>query len=201
MDYGEYFSRVFELFFEPGEVTEIRAFGLDGKGKGAWEGFAGGGIVSGYFDNAADFGRCAAALDRAKAEGVYFVLNPVDPALLARAANRLKGWNKKMKLTTDKEVKCLRWLMVDLDPERPAGISSDEEELEKARELQGRVKAWLIAEEFCREHEIVEAMSGNGYHLLLRMGPDWPNDQEHVNDRQGTLYALEDEFNEFPGML
>lgn len=100
-DYEKYCSQVFDLFFEAGEVTEIRAFGLDGRSRNVWADFAGGGIVSGYFDNAADFGRCAAALDRSKAEGVYFVLNPVLPELLARACNRLKGFNQKQKLTTD----------------------------------------------------------------------------------------------------
>ena len=192
-DCGEYCSRVFDLFFEPGEMTEIRAFGLDGRRKGLWEGFAGGGIVSGYFDNAADFGRCAAALDRSKAEGVYFVLNPVDPALLARCANRLKGWNKKMKLTTDKEVKCLRWLMVDLDPEHPAGISSSEEEVEKARELQGHVKAWLVEQGFYKADEIVEAMSGNGYHLLCRE-PDSQVTDENVVVLKGLLTGFDEVF-------
>ncbi len=199
MTHPGYCSRVYEKFFEPGEVTEIRAFGLDGRGKRVWEGFAGGGIVSGYFDNAADFGRCAAALDRAKAEGVYFVLNPVEPALLARAANRLKGFNKKMKLTSDKEVKCLRWLLVDLDPKRPAGISSDDVELGKARDLLGHVKAWLVKEGFVKATETVEAMSGNGYHLLCRTH-DWPNDEAHVNFRRDALAAIEDEFIEFPGV-
>ena len=43
---------VYSLLFEPGEVTEIRAYGLSGKGKNkAWEGFArGSGVGYGYLD-------------------------------------------------------------------------------------------------------------------------------------------------------
>ena len=60
-------SDVYLFFFEPGEVVEIRAYGLSRSNK-AWEGFAGGnGIIYGYFDNADDFGAAAEALDRAGA--------------------------------------------------------------------------------------------------------------------------------------
>ncbi|GAF71457.1 unnamed protein product, partial [marine sediment metagenome] len=169
---------MYEKFFEPGEVTEIRAFGLDGRRKTVWEGFAGGGIVSGYFNNMTDFGRCAAALDQAGAEGVYFTLNPVLPDLLARSVNRLKGFNNKMKLTSDHEVACLRWLLVDLDPKRPAGISSSDVELQNARNLQTKVKAWLVKQDLYQEQELIEAMSGNGYHLLCPV-PGWPVEDEY----------------------
>ena len=77
------FACVYKLFFAPGEVVEIRAFGL--RGKGPWEGFVGGGggVVFGYFNDAEAFGAAAANLERA-AEGkngcgVYFTLNPVIP--------------------------------------------------------------------------------------------------------------------------
>ena len=69
---------VYRLFFTPGEVTEIRAYGLSGKGP--WSGFAkGAGIVYGYFDNAEAFGQAADHLERAKAPGIYFVPNPCSP--------------------------------------------------------------------------------------------------------------------------
>ncbi len=192
MDYAEICTRIFNKFFEPGEVTEIRAFGLDGKRR-AWEGYAGGGIVSGYFDNAEAFGRAAAMLDQAGAEGVYFILNPVLPELLARSANRLKGFNKKMKLTTDLEVACLRWLLVDLDPKRPAGISSSDMELQNARNLQTEVKDWLVKRDLYQEQEIVEAMSGNGYHLLCPT-PGWPVEDEYVNSLKKSLAIIQKNF-------
>ena len=192
-DIGEYCGKVFEKFFKPGEVTEIRAFGLDGRRKGVWEGFAGGGIMYGYFDNADDFGRAAETLDKAKAEGIYFVLNPVDPALLARANNRLKGAGRKSRTTSDLEVVCLRWLYIDLDPVRPVGISSDQDELDKALELKEEIRAWLIEKNFFTDKEIIGGMSGNGGHLLCLL-PDWPNDQEHVGKLKTMLEGIEKEF-------
>ncbi len=192
-DYGKYCSQVFDLFFEAGEVTEIRAFGLDGRRQGVWEGFAGGGIVYGYFDNADDFGRAAGALDKTKTEGVYFVLNPVDPALLARANNRLKGAGRKSRTTSDLEVVCLRWLYIDLDPIRHVGISSNQTELEKALEVKEEIRPWLIERRFFTQEEIIGGMSGNGGHLLCFL-PDWPNDQEHVGRLKIMLAGIEKEF-------
>ena len=156
---------VYRIFFNPGEVVEIRALGLCGKGP--WEGFAGGtGIVSGYFDNPQDFGNAARALDKAGATGVYFTLNPCKPELIARAANRLKAINGKTPLTTDKDIAAVRWLPIDLDPVRPSGISSTDEELKAAIELRDKIVAWL------QERGIaagVLAVSGNGAHLLIRL--------------------------------
>jgi hypothetical protein len=124
-------ENVYELFFHPGEVCEIRAIGVSGSNRG-WEGRVGpAGIVSGYFDNADDFGRCAEILDKAGAKGVYFTLNPVNPALIARAANRLKV---PKSTTQDTDTACIRWLPIDLDPKRPSDISASDEEVALAKE-------------------------------------------------------------------
>ena len=129
------YAGVYERFFEAGEVVEIRGLGLYGKNR-AWEGFCGGsGVVAGYFDNPSDFHKAAMALDEAGATGVYFTLNPVNPDLLARAVNRLKASPKY--LTQDTDIKCLRWIPIDLDPVRPTGISSNDDELEAGREVAG----------------------------------------------------------------
>ena len=161
---------VYERFFTPGEVVEIRAIGLSGKNPG-WEGFARD-TVSGYFDNAADFEKCAAILDKAKATGIYYTLNPVNPALLARACNRLKV----MKYTTqDKDIVCIRWLPIDLDPIRPAGISATDAEVALAKETAKQIAAWMETEMVYAK--AVRGFSGNGYHLLYRL-PDLPNNAE-----------------------
>jgi hypothetical protein len=159
-------SDTYKLLFAVGEVTEIRAYGCKGRNK-AWEGFAGGtGIVFGYFDNAEAFGKAADALEASKAQGIYFTLNPVLPDLLARAANRLRAADGKTPSTSDKEILCIRWLPVDLDPIRPAGISSSAEELAEAVELRGKIEKWMI-EQFTWE-PTARAISGNGAHLLYR---------------------------------
>lgn len=185
------FEEVYNIFFEPGEVTEIRAFGLK-KGNRAWEGWAGGhGIVFGYFNNAGDFAKAAAALDRAQAEGIYFTLNPCNPDLLARSANRLKAAGSKTSTTSDKDIVCIRWLPIDLDPDRPAGISSTEEELAYSVEVRDRIKAY-VENDFGGEPPIL-AISGNGAHLLYRLN-DLDNDEKTVNTIKSCLSALAKEF-------
>lgn len=182
---------VYNLFFSPGEVTEIRAYGLRGKNKG-WEGFAGGsGVVFGYFDNAEQFGAAAAALETAGAPGIYFTLNPAVPDLLARAANRLKSATAKSPQTSDKDILCIRWLPIDLDPVRPSGISSTDEELQLAVKLRNKIARWLKDEAGFVEG--IPAISGNGAHYLLRL-PDLENSDDNKQLVKQLLSAIAEKF-------
>jgi len=184
--------QIYELFFQPGEVTEIRAYGLKKSNK-AWEGWAGGtGVVYGYFDNAEAFGKAAQGLERAKAPGIYFTLNPVIPDLLARAANRLKAADAKSSSTSDPDVLCIRWLPIDLDPRRPSGISSTDKELESAVRLRTRIAKWM--EDECHWPRGIRAHSGNGTHLLYRL-PDLPNTQGTTQFIKDCLAAIAAKFN------
>ena len=69
---------------QPGEVREVRV--LDTRRTGPNRFF---GVQGGYFDNENDFVAAVAKISPLDAGGVYLTLNPVNPALLARAANRL----------------------------------------------------------------------------------------------------------------
>lgn len=165
-------KNVYELFFVPGEVCEIRAIGVRGSNRG-WEGRVGpAGIVSGYFDNAEDFGRCAAILDEAGAKGVYFTINPVNPALIARSSNRLKV---PKSTTQDTDTACIRWLPIDLDPKRPSDISASDEEVALAKEMAKNIAAWMETD--LGWPRAIRGFSGNGYHLMYRLN-DLPNNQE-----------------------
>ena len=177
---------VYNLLFEKGEVTEIRAYGLSRSSK-IWEGWAGGsGVVYGYFDNAKAFGAAAMALEKQNAPGIYFTLNPAVPALLARATNRLKAAGSKPALTTDKDIACIRWLPIDIDPVRPAGISSTDEELARAVKTRDRIARW-----FKKEYKTagIPAVSGNGAHLLIRL-PDLPNNETNKEKIKKALRGL-----------
>jgi len=72
-----YIARVVRTLCVTGDVIEARVLGVQRAGH-----------VSGYFD---DFDRlaAAAAVYDGRAEAIYFTLNPVQPALLARSCNRL----------------------------------------------------------------------------------------------------------------
>jgi hypothetical protein len=140
--------------------------------------------VAGYFD---DFSAMAAAIAGADAKyragGIYYVLNRINPALLGRAYNRLK--ERAEQTTADNNILGRRWLPVDLDPVRPAGISSSEAEHATAIE-RARTIAQDMTEEWGRP---ILADSGNGAHLLYRI--DLPNHQQGLAFVTGALAELD----------
>lgn len=119
--------------------------------------------ASGYFNDPEALVRVLTALRSAK--GVYITLHPCQPDLLARAHNRLRTADemRKAAATSDLHITALRWLPIDIDPERPADISSTEEEHQAALAQAQRIKTALQALGWPNP---VEADSGNGAHLL-----------------------------------
>jgi hypothetical protein len=165
-------DRGISLLFEPGNVVEVRIPKTRA------------GVVAGYFDN---FSTMAVAILQADAKyragGVYYVLNKINPALLGRAYNRLKEHAEYT--TADNNILGRRWLPVDLDPVRPAGISSSGEEHAAAVH-----RARLIAGDMQKEWgRPIIADSGNGAHLLYRI--DLPNDQDGLIFVSGALAELD----------
>lgn len=136
------------------------------------------GTAAGYFDDPSAAAQAAARLS-GTAPGVYLTLNPVDPALLARARNRLDPRAKHT--TRDAEIMARRWLLLDFDPARPAGISSSHAEHEAALERAQQCRDWLALR---RWPDPIYADSGNGAHLLYRI--DLPNDA----DSKGLIEAI-----------
>lgn len=158
---------VYNLFFHSGEVAEIRVLNYSNAGKNKlWGNEYCRGVISGYFDNPQTFQTNINALDKLNPPppAIYFTLNPVKPDLIARANNRLKA---NIMTTKDSDVVCVRWLFIDLDPIRLAGISASKEELQNALDLQQEIAAWLL-DQFDIEPGIL-AMSGNGAHILVRI--------------------------------
>jgi len=179
-----------QLFFQPGACVEVRALGISGGNK-RWKGWAGG-VVAGYFDDMQSFIDCVESLDEyGKAEAIYITLNPLNPDLLARANNRLVGIGKNDPTAKDEDVLQRRWLLVDIDPVRPTGISSNDDELAYALSVAEKIKAtqmlagWAVP---------VMAMSGNGIHLLWRV--DMPNNEHYRNVVSATLKAISTKFSD-----
>ena len=177
--------QVITIFFNPGEVCEIRALGLCGNGP--WEGW-GKGTVNGYFDDPVKLAAAAKKLDDLKrATGIYFCMNPVNPALLARANNRLIV---PKNTTTDEQIICQRWLLIDTDPKRPPGISATNAELATAITYRDAIADYL------HEHGLpdpIRAYSGNGGHLLYKL-LDLPNTPEIAEFKKQALKALKHKF-------
>ncbi len=148
--------------------------------------------VSGYFDDL-DKAAAAASAWSGKCSGVYFTPNPVNPALLARADNRLRqgGTKKGSAATTDVDITRRCWLLIDLDPVRPAGISSTDAEHTAALAKAHSVRDWLAA---CGWPTPIHADSGNGAHLLYRV--DLPNDADARALVENCLKALAARFDD-----
>jgi putative DNA primase/helicase len=124
--------------------------------------------ASGYFDSPDGLAAAAARWDGRG--NLYVSLNPVSPALLARACNRVLS--RAEATTADADILARRWLLVDVDPVRPGGISSTDSELEAAHILLDSVTGFLSDDGW---PEPVTAMSGNGCYALYAI--DLPNDQ------------------------
>jgi hypothetical protein len=158
------------VLFQPETVAELRILDTPR------------GTVSGYFDNSQAFTQAAQQWS-GKAPAVYCTLNPCTPALLARAANRLK---ERVKTTTsDRDIVRRYWFPLDFDPVRPANISSTDVEHDAALQRAEDCAAWLGHRNWPRP---VAADSGNGGHRLYRI--DLPNDDETRALLQRCLEAL-----------
>ncbi len=159
----------------PGSVVEVRAL-------------ADGVTHSGYFDDHEALARAVEALDAdPSVAGIYVTLNVVNPALLARRANRIKmRLSRKDATTADVDILRRRWFPVDIDPVRPSGVSSTDEEHDAALAAAERIAAYLTEQGFPAP---VRADSGNGAHLLYRI--DLENDEAATALVKGALATLD----------
>ena len=164
------------LLHEPGAVFEVR---IPKTGRA--------GTLSGYYNDPAKAAADIAMRD-GRAPGVYFTLNPVNPALMARAANRLR--ERTDLATSDKDVTRRRWLLIDVDYTRPTGISATDDELKAAGAVARKIKAYLEDELGWPAGVLVH--SGNGGHILYRI--DLPNDDASRDLLKNVLLALAGRF-------
>jgi hypothetical protein len=77
--------------------------------------------------------------------------------------NRVRALGEKDPTTADHDVLRRRWLPIDCDPKRPAGISSSDEEHELALDRAFEIREALWDQGW---DEPILADSGNGAHLL-----------------------------------
>jgi hypothetical protein len=158
-----------ELLLEPGSTAELRILNTEC------------GTVSGYYRQPKKLAEAAYQWD--SAPGIYVTLNPVNPDLYARAADRTQTFAKNT--TSDRDIACRRWLPIDFDPVRPSGISSTAAEHDAALERAKSCRDYLQA---CGWPEPIFANSGNGAHLLYRV--DLPNDEASTALVKNCLGAL-----------
>jgi hypothetical protein len=177
---AERIAAALALFIGPDDVTELRALHVTQRyGRPA--------TVAGFFDDAHLAEMAAAALELTeKARGVYFTMNPLKREILARAANRIK-LAEQGDSASDAHVARRRWLLLDIDPQRVAGISATDAEKAAARQVADAIRQYLDAAGWPAP---ILADSGNGWHLFYRI--DLPADDGGIVAR--CLAALAQRF-------
>jgi len=145
------------IFFESGDVFEVRI------PKTKY------GTISGNFNDPA-IAALAITKENGKHQAVYMTVNPIQPALIARNNNKFEYGCQTT--TNDAEILTRRWFLIDLDPSRPAGISSTDGELALAFARAQDVKDYLTSIGW---PDPIEAVSGNGHHLIYPCNE--PNDE------------------------
>lgn len=139
----------FELLKQPNELIEVRC--ITSKSN-----------FSGYFKNVDNIIR---ELPKFSNGNVYFVLNKISDACYSR--EQTEYFIEKAKNTTsDNDIELRNWLLIDVDPKRPAGVSSTDTEKSNAKSVINKVFAFLRDIGFS---EPIVCDSGNGFHLLYKI--------------------------------
>jgi hypothetical protein len=170
-------ARTYRLLIEPGSVCEVRIPKTRASG-----------TIAGFFDRPEPLIKAVVEL-REPAPGTYVTINPVNKALLARAKNRLQ-----MRIdttTSDRDILGRRWLPIDIDPQRPSGISATDEEHEAALNRACEIRFTLSEEGWPQP---ILASSGNGSYLLYAIA--LPNDQASEDLIKRVLKALAARFDD-----
>lgn len=148
-----------KLWFREGDVFEIRV--LDAT-TSEWMRPH---MESGYFDYE-HIPDAAEAISRLRSyRGAYATVNPVNPDLLARACNRLRGITGEA-TTADTDIVVRRWLLIDCDPKRVSGVSSSDSEHEAAISMACKIRSGLSASGW---PDPILLDSGNGAQMMYRI--------------------------------
>lgn len=118
---------------------------------------------SGYFKNVDNIIK---ELPRYSNGNVYFVLNKISDGCYSREQHEVFV-EKAKNTTSDGDISLREWLLIDVDPKRPSGVSSTDEEKNSAKLVINNVFSFLRDIGFA---EPIVCDSGNGFHLLYKIG-------------------------------
>lgn len=121
--------------------------------------------ISGYFRGAEKLVEQLSRQDLTDAN-VYMTIQRIHEGCEARRqwGHFIDAGRQKIPTTSDNDIIGYSFIPVDLDPVRPAGISSNTAELYAAEELTHQIAAYMTENGYGK---YVKALSGNGYHLLF----------------------------------
>lgn len=144
--------------------------------------------LSGYFQTA---DKAIEKLNKQdlKNSNVYIVLNEINEACYSR--EQRDNFVLSDTTTSDNDIVVRDWILVDLDPIRPKGTSSTDEQIKKALEKSSKIHNFLLEQGFPRP---IVGFSGNGYHLLYRI--KMLNNDENKELLKSFLVALDELFSD-----
>lgn len=122
-------------------------------------------LYSGYFQNAEALVRGFDKLRNFGDCNIYITLNTLNDACYDRTQRDRFEKNPKA-TTSDNDVTGYDWMMLDLDPIRPTGTSSTDEQIKKAKAKGNQIYKFLKNLGF---NDPLFGFSGNGVHLLYRV--------------------------------
>lgn len=141
-------------------------------------------VYSGYFKDADTI---IEELKKYEYCNIYWTLNDIDESCYSRAQRNCLKYKTK-ESTSDRDVLGYRFVLCDIDCERPAGVASSNEELEYAKKKANEVYSFLRQENFS---DPLVICSGSGVHLLYRVQlKNTPERQKLVKDFLDTLGML-----------
>jgi hypothetical protein len=140
------------------------------------------GVVVGYFDSR-DAALLAVENEPSQYKAAYFTLNPIK--LPAGIPVNPQALTPSRNAAGAADITRRTWLLVDLDPPRPAGTNSTDAEKRAAHEQAECVREYLSSRNW---PEPMVCDSGNGWHLLYPI--DLPNDGAATNLVRDVLTRL-----------
>lgn len=139
----------YDIFKNNNELVEIRLIGSNKTG-------------SGYFTNPTTL--IEAIKPYSDNFNIYFTINKVNDACYSRE-QKDKIVLRPKNTTTDAEIVCRDYVLIDLDPKRLSGVCSTKEEATKAYEKGKEVYKFLMDNGF---YEPIVVFSSSGIHLYLK---------------------------------
>ena len=148
-------------------------------------------ITSGYFCEAETLIRELSKLDLRQCN-VYFTLQQLHEGCAARLQYEhfmSVGRMNDIPTTSDNDAIGYHYIPIDLDPCRPKGISSNDQELHFAEEVRDSIVEYMEDQGYS---DPIRGFSGNGYHLLYRI--NWPGNREPAKRVQAIINRLDELF-------
>jgi hypothetical protein len=139
---------------------------------------------SGYYRNIENIIRDIEPLSERPNMQMYFVMNKISDDCYERPQCE-RMIEKPKNTTTDQNIEGRKWIMLDFDTDRAAGVGSTDQQWQEARAVALKVYDFLKAQGF---YDPIVTHSGNGVHIYIRV--NLANNDENKKLIERFLHAM-----------